>query len=175
MSDLDALGVLTASAFTRLTDAQVLGLTGAGEARSELVPGKGWQPAPLEDMIAVMWTPVNRVAADAKRFGADVSDACFEQNQYSCWNPRSGSNHDWLISQATAILSGRSVAPVVRSCIAEAEKILAEGLPAPIDPTSGATHYYSPKSMIPPGRVPVWARGHVPVARIGDQIFFKGV
>lgn len=152
---------------TQLTDAEVLGLTGAGEARAELVKGHGWQPAPLSNMVAVMWTPIHRLAAG--RFGADVSDVCFEHNQYSCWNLRSGSNHDWVMSQATALLTGRSVSPIVQACSAAALDLLAGDLP---DTVNGATHYYSPVSMVPPKRVPIWARGKVPCAVIGEQFRF---
>jgi hypothetical protein len=157
---------------TQLTDAQVLGLTGAGEARARFVPGHGWQPAPIEDMVACMCTAINRVAADPHRFGATVSDACFEHAQYSCWNAKSGSNHDWLLSQATAILTGRSIAPIVQQCISAATRLLEAIIP---DAVAGATHYYSPVSMVPTGRVPLWARGKTPVATVGDHIFFKGV
>lgn len=154
---------------TQLTDAEVLGLTGAGEARAELVPHIGWRPAPLSNMIAVMWTPIHRVRADPTRFGRDVSDVCFEANQYSCWNARSGSNHDWLLSQARAVLGGLSVAPIVKACIAAAGDLIAGDLP---DTVNRATHYYSPVSMVPPGRVPIWARGKTPVAVIEDQFRF---
>lgn len=152
---------------TQLTPAQVLGLTGAGEARAELEPGHGWRPAPISNMVAVMWTPIHRVAAGL--FGADVADVCFEHNQYSCWNLRSGSNHDWLMSQATAMVTGRSVSPIVRQCVAVADDLLAGALP---DTVNRATHYYSPVSMVPPGRVPIWARGKTPCATIGDQFRF---
>ena len=164
---------MTTDDIARLTDAQVLGLTGAGEARAMLVPGHGWQPAPLSNMIAVMCTSINRVKANPARFGADVSDVCFEHAQYSCWNARSGSNHDWLMSQAAAIVRNASVAPVVRQCITAAEQLLAGTIP---DAVHGATYYYSPLSMVPAGRVPIWARGKVPCATIGDQfVFFKNI
>jgi hypothetical protein len=158
---------------SKLTDAQVLGLTGAAEARSEFVPGHGWQPAPIESMIACMCTPINRVVADPKRFGATVSDACFEHAQYSCWNAKSGSNHDWLMAQAAAILTGKSIAPIVQQCISAAARLLDGILP---DVTNGAVSYYSPPSMVPVGRVPLWARGKTPCFTIGNQfLFFKGV
>lgn len=156
----------------QLTEAQVLGLTGAGEARSVLVLGRGWQPAPLENMVAVMQTAINRVQADPVRFGADVSDVCFEHAQYSCWNALSGPNHDWLMSQARAILTGKYVATVVTRCIVLAAQLLAGTMP---DSVNGATSYYAPLSMIPPGRVPIWARGKTPVATVGDHLFFRGV
>lgn len=161
---------------TQLTDAQVLGLTGAGEARAELVAGKGWQPAPIANMVAVMWTPIHRVHADPIRFGADIADVCFEHSQYTCWNPGHGpgaGNHDWVIAQAGAMLRGRSVSPIVRQCVAVAEDLLAGALP---DTVNRATHYYSPVSMVPPGRVPIWARGKTPCATIGEQFrFFRDV
>ena len=166
---------MTPPDLTKLTDAQVLGLTGAAEARSVLVSGHGWQPAPIENMIAVMFTPVHRVMADPGRFGATVADACFEHDQYSCWNPGTGTpspNHVWLIEQAAAILNGTSVSPIVQQCISAAVRIIDGILP---DSVNGATSYYSPVSMVPAGRVPIWARGQTPCAEVGDHLFYKGV
>ena len=155
-----------------LTPEQVLGLTGAGEARSILIPGHGWQPAGLDTMIAVMWTPVHRVAVDPARFGADVTATCFWPKQYSCWNPGSGSNHDWVVAQGLAVAKGLYVAPIVRMCISAAEGILSG---SGVDSVNFATHYYSPVSMVPPGRVPTWAVGVEPCAKVGEHLFFKGV
>lgn len=160
---------------SRLTPAQALGLTGAGEARSELVPGKGWRPAPAGDMAAVMWTVRNRLDSSPSRFGTTIPDVCFEPSQYSCWNPRSGENHDWLLGEAWAVLDGdpgRPPAPVVQACVSAAAGILGGIVP---DPTAGATHYYAPLSMVPPGRIPAWARGRTPCATVGQHLFFKGV
>ncbi len=158
-----------------LTDAQVLGLTGAAEARAELGP-HGWQPAPIENMIAVMQTVEHRVMADPGRFGETIADACFEHDQYSCWNPGGSTpspNHIWLMEQAAAVLNGTSVAPIVQQCISAAARIVAGILP---DLVNGAESYYSPKSMVPKGRIPIWARGQTPCATIGEQfLFFKGV
>lgn len=160
-----------------LSDAQVLGLTGAAEARSELVPGHGWQPAPIANMMAVMCTPINRVKADPKRFGSTVTEACDEREQYSCWNPEAAhripDNHDWLIGQVAALVNGTYVAPIVRQCIAVAAQLLDGDI---ADSVSGGTHYFSPVSMQPSGSVPNWSVGKTPVARIADQfLFYKGV
>lgn len=152
-----------------LSDAQVLGLTGAAEARSELVAPHGWRPAPLANMVAVMCTPLNRVQADPRRFGADVKAACLKPEQYSCWNVGSGSNHDWLMEQVAAIANGKYVAPIVLQCIAVAAQLLDGEI---TDTVHGATSYFSPVSMVPPGHIPSWAVGKTPAARIGDQFWF---
>ncbi len=156
---------------TALTDAQVLALTGAAEARAEF-DGHTWRPAPLANMVAVMCTPINRVQANPHRFGATVKDACLAHQQYSCWNVASGANHDWLMAQAAALLSGKYVAPIIQQCLTAAEALLAN---ATADVVNGATHYYAPISMVPAGRVPDWAIGKVPVATVGEHLFFKGV
>ncbi len=121
-------------------------------------------------------SPVNLSRlTDAQVLGLTGAAACFEHDQYSCWNPGNGTpspNHDWLIGQATAILTGKSVAPIVQQCISAAARILAGVLP---DSVNGATSYYSPVSMVPKGRVPIWARGQTPCAEVGDHLFFKGV
>jgi hypothetical protein len=154
-----------------LTDAQALALTGAAEARAYF-DGRIWRPAPMANMVAVMCTPINRVKANPKRFGATVKDACLAHAQFSCWNANSGVNHDWLMQQAAAVLQGRYIAPIVKQCLAAAEQLL-DGVTA--DVVAGATHYYAPVSMVPPGRVPDWAAGKEPVAAVGDHLFFKGV
>lgn len=154
-----------------LTDAQALALTGAAEARSYF-DGKTWRPAPLANMVAVMCTPINRVRENARRFGATVKDACLAHEQYSCWNVGSGENHDWLMSQVDAVLTGKYMSPIVKQCLAEAARLLDGG---GLDVVNAATHYYSPVSMVPPGRVPDWAEGKAPCATVGDHLFFKGV
>jgi len=155
-----------------LSDAQILGLTGAAEARAYLDPDHGWRPAPLVNMIAVMWTPVHRVASDPQRFGETVTDACLAPAQYSCWTDGSGSNHDWLLAQVQGLKAKTYVAPIVQQCIAAATQILAG---QSHDLVNGATHYYAPVSMVPAGRIPTWAVGQTPVATVGDHLFFKGV
>lgn len=162
---------MTTPDLSQLTDAQALALTGAAEARSYF-DGKTWRPAPLANMVAVMCTPINRVKVNRLRFGATVKDACLEHQQYSCWNAASGANHDWLMTQADALLTGKYVAPIVQQCLAAAEQLL-EGTSA--DVVNGGTHYFSPPSMQPPGRVPDWAIGKQPCATVGNHLFFKGV
>jgi hypothetical protein len=157
---------------TKLTPAQALGITGAGEARSELVPGIGWEPSPLDDMVAVMWTVRHRLEDAQGRFGGTIPDVCFEPAQYSCWNAKSGPNHDWCLEQARRVLAGLTPDVVVRDCISSAARILGDLTP---DTVNGATHYFAPKSMVPPGRIPVWARGKTPCAIVGQHLFFKGV
>ena len=39
-----------------------------------------------------------------------------------------------------------------------------------LDRTGGATLYWAPAAMVPPGRIPAWAVGRSPVA-IGSQLF----
>src|ERR1019366_2458446 len=113
---------------------------------------------------------INRFHADPMRFGDSVKDCCLEHDQFSCWNANSGSNHDWLLGQVKALLTGAYVAPIIVQCISAAQKLLDGALP---DSVAGATSYYSPKSMVPEGRIPVWARGKMPVATIGGQLFFR--
>jgi hypothetical protein len=36
-----------------------------------------------------------------------------------------------------------------------------------------ANHYYAPREMVPPGRVPSWARGEEPLATVGGHIFYE--
>lgn len=157
---------------TGLSDAQILALTGAAEARAEFVVGKGWTPAPLDRMIAVMCIPLNRVAASPKRFGATVSAACLASAQFSCWNEGSGANHDWLAGQVAKMKAGEAVADVVTDCLMASTALLEKILP---DVVHGATHYYAPMSMVPTGRVPPWAVGKTPVATSGGHLFFVGV
>ena len=163
---------MTDAGLATLTDAQILGLTGAAEARAYLDPVRGWSPAPINNMIAVMSTAINRVKASPERFGATVALACLAPKQYSCWNVYSGSNHDWLLTQVAALVKGAGIAPIVKQCV-DAATLLLDG--ATPDPVHAATPYYAPASMVPPGRVPDWAEGKTPVATVGDHLFFVGV
>lgn len=162
---------------TGLTEAQVLGLTGAAEARSYFEPGVGWRSAPIANMVAVMCSVVNRQKADPARFGATVTEVCLKHAQYSCWTEGSGPNHDWLMGQVAALKlpagsPGSLAAGVVTGCIGIAQRII-DGTHT--DLVNGATHYYAPVSMVPPGSVPPWAVGKSPVATVGDHLFFVGV
>lgn len=154
-----------------LTGAQVLGLTGWAEARSYYTPHFGWRPAPMRNMLAVMCTPPNRLKANPARFGGTMKDVCLQPFQYSCWNP-GGANHAALLEQVQHVLDNTVKDGILEGCLFAASNILAE---IQADIVNGATHYYSPASMIPPGRIPDWAVGVTPVATIGGQLFFKDV
>lgn len=161
----------------KLTSIQILALTGWAEARSTFVAGRGWMTSGADSMIGVMSTAVNRHKSDPARFGRTIGAVCLEHAQYSCWNPeaphKQPDNHDALMAQADGLIAGRVVTDAtLRECLLWADGLVNGSIG---DRVNGATHYYAPESMIPPGRVPDWAVGQTPVAEIGGQLYFKGV
>jgi hypothetical protein len=155
-----------------LSDAQVLGLTAAAEARSYFEPGIGWRKAPIENMVAVMSAVMNRVKANPGRFGSSAKVACLQHAQFSCWTVGSGPNHDWLMEQVALVEAGTVPTGIITGCIGLAQMFV-DGHHA--DTVNGGTHYYAPFSMVPAGSVPPWAVGKEPVAKVGDHLFFVGV
>lgn len=148
----------------QLTDVLALFLTAWAEARGDAREGH----SSVEERLAVMCVIRNRVKSG--RFGgASYRSVCLEPNQFSCWNYGTDPNHLALVSLAQSALAG-----VVREPLAVETEYLALGVIGEevLDRTGGATHYYSPASMVPADRVPRWAMGKTPTADIGRQKFF---
>lgn len=144
-----------------LLPADVVALTMYGEARGE----------PIEGRIAVGCVLRNRLHSP-NRYGATLPDICWRRAQFSCWN-MNDPNSPVLWRLARSIASQIHITdPVLREC-----RFLADGIVSTDirDTTGGATHYYAPHGMKPAGSVPSWATGVTPVARIGNQLFFRGV
>lgn len=140
-----------------LTELDAAACTAWGEAAGEGYDGQ----------VAVVWVLRNR-ASDG-RHGFSIIEVALRPKQFSCWNEPS----------KTRVLARRLVndEPLARyvelpSCRRAARDVLEGRVP---DPTKGATHYYAPKAMDPPGRVPKWARGKKPCAAIGGHLFFNDV
>ncbi|MBO6808833.1 cell wall hydrolase [Thalassospira sp.] len=149
---------LTRSAPTPVTDpdmlseVEVLARTLYGEARGEELAG-------IEAVASVI---LNRVAFAKRRgrywWGNDVKSVCLKPAQFSCWN-KADPNRKKLLA-----LSPRD--PAYRLCKRIAKRAVAGELP---DQTDGATHYHTHAVD------PFWARGHVPVAEIGNHLFYKNI
>jgi len=142
-----------------LTDMQALALTMYGEARGESVEGR----------IAVGCVIRNR----ARMLKTTHCAVCFAPRQFSCWFAGGGAaNHGDVLDQAEKLLRGD---PVPSGSLLDECLFLADGLirGSLRDRVVGATHYYSPAGMLPPGRVPKWAHAEVPVAHVGGHLFFR--
>lgn len=155
-----------------LDDRRTLALTAWAEAR-QIPRGVLDDHSPVEELIAVMIVVRNRRAHFARWRAVDASykAICLAPRQFSCWNPHSGSNHDALLALAArlAVRPGPSVAidPLVDECLYLADGVIAGVLR---DRTNGATAYWAPAAMVPPGRTPRWAVD-LPRWKIGDQYF----
>lgn len=156
-----------------LDDRHVLALTGWAEARQvpRSVPS---DHSPVEEIIAVMVVVRNRRARWSRWRATDDSykAICLAPKQFSCWNPGSGPNHDALMALAADIVHpdfafGTAAHPLVKECLYLADGVIAGTL---LDRTNGATSYWAPAAMTPPGRMPAWARLLLPI-QIGDQWF----
>lgn len=133
-------------------DLDILAKTLWAEARGEGMAG----------MIAAGWTIRNRV--DDGRFkswwGEGYAGVCQKPWQYSCWN-KDDPNYQFL-SGAKPIPQKQYLAAM------EAAKAVIVGT---VDPTGGATHYYSTSMQTPPK----WAAAGRKTVQIGRHIFYTDV
>lgn len=148
-----------------MTQVQALALTGFGEARREGYRG----------IVAVCWTARNRLARPS-RFGATYKAVVHAPLQYSCWWPQGGvSNYAAVMAAAKDVVQGmtpRSGSPLALAFIA-ATDVLEDRV---ADLTLGATHYYAPEAMQPPGRQPLWTRPPAKFAvALGGHRFYTHV
>lgn len=149
----------------QLTPAQRVGLTVYGEARggSEAL------------RLAVASAILNRARAQRPRWGLTAAEVCLRPKQFSCWSPAGGAaNYQTVINAARLVAIGAALdsLPALRACLALGAEVTAGVL---VDTVAGATHYYAPRAMSPPGRVPAWAIGLTPVAIVDRVHFFAGV
>lgn len=145
-----------------LTDRMAVACTVFGEARRE----------PLIGQHAVAWVIRNRLQSPA-RFGATWKAVCLRPAQFSCWYPWGGAgNFAAVMTAARQLLDGPAPRPgsALARALQVADDVMVGRGP---DPTSGADHYYAPAAMVPPGRVPVWARGLRPTAVVGAHRFYR--
>lgn len=158
----------------KLTDQAALGLTAWAEGRGDWRQGH----SSVEERIAVMLVVRHRLKR-WQRFGAaspSYKSVCLAPKQFSCWNPSTtDKNHLMLMAMAAQEAQGQ---PLTDALVNETIW-LAGGIISNIiqDTIGGADHYYAPKAMVPPGRVPSWAvrdgRALPALAIVGDQQFFQ--
>jgi N-acetylmuramoyl-L-alanine amidase len=141
-----------------LDDRSVLALTLHHEASGEGRRG----------MLAVGCVIRNRAAWG--KWGPSLRDVCLAWKQYSCWRPAGGTmNYGRLVVHADALRRGLRP-PVLLLAFDVADAVM-HGVEQ--DLTGGADHYWAPRAMVPPGRVPSWAVGVTPTATIGGHVFCR--
>ena len=131
-----------------------------GEARGEGILGMDAVANVISNRVAIAIDHVIKYDKPHPLFGdGTFKDCCQRPEQFSCWNkddpnlpiildlpPDSGIAAQMAYNAAAAALDGTLV-----------------------DNTNGATHYYATSLSEPP----YWAKGKVPCATIGRQVFFK--
>jgi N-acetylmuramoyl-L-alanine amidase len=142
-----------------LSPIQRVGLTLWAEARGS---SKGLR-------LAIASVILNRVKAQHHAWGLTADDVCLKPKQFSCWNQGPDHNHQALLDAARHLLRGDPIGPILKECLAIAAEVCTGTL---ADCAHGATFYYSPASMVPPGRVPSWAIGLSPVAIVDATHFY---
>lgn len=151
-----------------LTDRQALAVTIFGEAKGEPVAGKA----------AVGCVVRNRLAIP-RRFGASYRAVCHQRAAFSCWWKFGGlDNYLQVRGVAETFALGKPLPLAGAALIAflDADWIAERIISGEIrDVIAGATHYYNPAAMVPPGRVPDWAVGKTPAATVGRHLFYAGV
>jgi hypothetical protein len=145
-----------------LTDETALALTAWAEARGDGLEGG----SSVEERIAVM-SVIRTRARDGSK---SVKVVCLQPKQFSCWNPGSDTNHRSLLEMAERVVSRQMLDPVMLETLYLASGVMGGVI---LDRVCRATHYYAPAAMVPPGRVPPWAIGKTPVARVGKQVFYR--
>ncbi len=174
-----------AEVLAALDDRQTLALTAWAEARA--VPRDDDSHSPVEELIAVMVTVRNRLPhfASWHASAASYKAACLAPNQFSCWNTGMDANHLALMAQARLLVGAEQIEslmdagtpidnlpatdPLIPECLYLADGVISGVL---LDRTGGATQYWAPAAMIPPGRIPNWGRGK-PTLLIGNQLFVR--
>lgn len=146
----------------RLDDVTALALTAWAEARGDASEGD----SSVEERIAVM--SVIRTRARAACCG--FKTICLAPQQFSCWNPGEDANHRSLLAMAERVVAHQLLDDVMLETLYLAEGV---ALGVVLDRVHRATHYYAPAAMRPAGRVPSWAVGREPVARVGRQVFHR--
>jgi hypothetical protein len=112
--------------------------------------GEGGDPSSIGHVI---W---NRVNADG--YGHTPTDVVLAPNQFTPWQTRARE----LMAIDPSSKQYQRAGAIVDNIVSGNDQ----------DPTGGATHFYAPASMQPPGRVPSWASGQTPTAVIGGHRFF---
>ena len=130
-------------------DLEVAARTVWGEGRGETYQGKR----------AIAHVMINRWNVERGQFKKDhmLGQTCQRWLQFSAWN----SNDPNRAKLLEVDLNDR----VYRQSM----KAVLESLNAKTDPTLGATHYHVD------GLKPYWAKGRVPVTKIGHHIFYTGI
>jgi len=130
-------------------DQEIMARTAIGEAR-----GDG-----NIAMQAVMWTGLNRFNSKRRYAGQSIAGTFLRASQYSCWL-----QHDPNYALITNITPDIGL---LHNALQWANAIAAGRIP---DPTLGATHYYADSIVAPD-----WVAGAEFTAKIGRQLFYKGV
>ena len=109
-----------------------------------------------EGMQSVANVVMNRVAAR----GSNIYTDCTRRLQFSSITYLSPVAIEWPLDNDQEWAFALNIAT------------LADGMQLP-DVTNGATSYYAPASMLPPGSVPSWVKEMTMTVEIEGQIFFK--
>jgi len=136
-----------------MDDTEILARTIYGEARGEGIPG----------MEAVASVIINRARRAKQRggqywWGNSVRDVCTRRWQFSCWNT-GDPNREKMLGVTTR-------SRTFKTCTRIARRAIAGTL---VDTTNGATHYHAA------GVFPVWSRGRMFSAEIGNHQFYNNV
>lgn len=118
-------------------------------------------------MIAVAWCIRNRVEADLGNdgkpdwWGEGYAGVCQAPWQFSCWN-KGDPNRAYLVGDKQIPSREYMLARECAVTVMEGREL---------DPTKGATHYYSTTMKTPPN----WVNGATLSATIGRHKFYRGV
>jgi spore germination cell wall hydrolase CwlJ-like protein len=121
------------------------------EARGENDEGKN----------AVAHVLKNRL--NSGRWGKSLASVCLWKAQFSGWYVPTDPNFAYACSL-----------PDTDPALLKMKALMQEVLDSTDDPTHGATHYYSPAAMKPPGSTPDWVASMIFCGKFGNQNFYRG-
>ena len=148
----------------KLTPAQahtfLCNITDAHDLLSRLLMGEADNQSP-RGKLAVAWVVMNR-ARIGGWFGRGFTGSAgviLKPWQFSCFNEENNPSLPRLVAAEPST---------------ECKTVAALALGGhTADPTGGATYYYAPKSMKPPGSHPRWESEKVFLIQIDDQRFYR--
>ena len=157
-----------------LDDVQALAITMDAEGRGDWREGN----SSLEERVAVGVIIRNRARDHRTRWPDTIRGVCLQRAQFSCWQQSGGlANYRrtmalarFFVEQGPFPMMHQFELDLFMETLWIADGVIGGQV---LDRTGGANHYYAPAAMRPVGRVPVWAEGRTPSAKIGSQIFYK--
>ncbi len=142
-----------------MTDETALVATLFGEAAGE----------PIDGLIAVASVIRNR-ALSPRWWGTGYRGVCLAKSQFSCWW-ETNANSERVYAVADALIAGGPSDE--RSTLSEIRWVAAGVMGEQLKDLSMRSDHYLTQSLFRSTASPAWAKGRIPVTRVGSHAFFR--